>query len=147
MKTLHVKKSDVERHWLLVDAADGVLGRIASQVAAILRGKHTPSFTAHVDTGDFVVVINAEKVRLTGKKMEKKRYYDYSGYPGGLRERNAQTMQMRHPTELIRRAVKGMLPKGALGYSMIRKLKIYAGPEHPHEAQKPEKIVLEGIGQ
>ncbi len=147
MKTSHVKKEDLERRWLLVDAADGILGRIASQVAAILRGKHTPRFTPHVDTGDFVVVVNAEKVRLTGKKMEKKRYYNYSGYPGGLHERNAQTMQRRHPTELIRRAVKGMLPKGPLGYSMIRKLKIYTGPEHPHQAQKPEKIVLEGIGQ
>jgi len=147
MKTSHAKKGDFERRWLLVDAADGILGRIASQVAAILRGKHTPRFTPHVDTGDFVVVVNAEKVRLTGKKMEKKRYYNYSGYSGGLRERNAQTMQRRYPTEMIRRAVKGMLPKGPLGYSMIRKLKIYAGPEHPHEAQKPEKIVLEGIGQ
>jgi large subunit ribosomal protein L13 len=144
MKTVHAKKGKVEQRWYLVDAEDLVLGRMASQVASVLRGKNKAIFTPHVDTGDFVVVVNAEKIRLTGKKWETKKYYDHSGYVGGLRERTAETMRSTQPTEIIRRAVKGMLPKGPLGYALIRKLKIYAGPDHPHAAQKPQKIEIEG---
>ena len=144
MKTVHIKKTDVNRRWLLVDAEDKVLGRIASNVASILRGKTSPQFTPHVDTGDFVIVVNAAKIKLTGKKWQAKMYHDYSGYSGGLKSKTAATMLERHPTDIIRRAVKGMLPKSALGYSMIRKLKIYTGPEHPHEAQMPEQIDFEG---
>ncbi len=138
--TVHAKTSDVQRRWLLVDAQDLVLGRMASEVASILRGKKKASFTPHVDTGDFVVVVNAEKVKLTGKKWSDKMYYNHSGYPGGLRVRSAEVMRERYPTLIIRRAVKGMLPKGPLGNAMIRKLKIYAGPDHPHQAQMPEKF-------
>ena len=144
MTTVHAKKGQVEHRWLLVDANGLVLGRMASEVASLLRGKRNPNFTPHVDTGDFVVVVNAEKVRLTGKKWQKKMYYNYSGYFGGLHEQTAEAMRAKRPTEIIRRAVKGMLPKGPLGYEMIRKLKIYAGPDHPHEAQQPEKIEIEG---
>lgn len=144
MTTVHAKKGQVKHRWLLVDAKDQVLGRMATQVASLLRGKCNPNFTPNVDTGDFVVVVNAEKVKLTGKKWEKKMYYNHSGYLGGLNARSAETMRAKRPTEIIRRAVKGMLPKGPLGYEMIRKLKIYAGPDHPHEAQQPEKIEIEG---
>lgn len=144
MTTVHAKKGQVEHRWLLVDANGLVLGRMASEVASLLRGKRNPNFTPHVDTGDFVVVVNAEKVRLTGKKWQKKMYYNHSGYLGGLHEQTAEAMRAKRPTEIIRRAVKGMLPKGPLGYEMIRKLKIYAGPDHPHEAQQPEKIEIEG---
>ena len=140
MKTEHAKKGQVERRWLLVDASDQVLGRVATQVATILRGKHTPRYTPHVDTGDFVVVINAEKIRLTGRKWDQKKYYSYSGWPGGLKERTAREMREKKPTEIIRHAVRGMLPKGPLGYAMIRKLKVYAGPEHPHAAQQPRPL-------
>jgi large subunit ribosomal protein L13 len=144
MKTIHAKSNEQQRRWLLVDAKDMVLGRMASELASILRGKRNPQFTKHVDTGDFVIVVNAEHVKLTGKKWEDKMYYDHSGYIGGLKERSAGTMRKTHPTDIIRRAVKGMLPKGPLGYKMITKLKIYAGADHPHEAQKPEKIEFEG---
>ena len=144
MTTVHAKKGQVTHRWLLVDAQGLVLGRMASEVASLLRGKRNPNFTPHVDTGDFVVVVNAEKVRLTGKKWQKKMYYNHSGYLGGLHEQTAEAMRAKRPTEIIRRAVKGMLPKGPLGYEMIRKLKIYAGPDHPHEAQQPEKIEIEG---
>ncbi len=140
MKTEHAKKGQVERRWLLVDASDQVLGRGATQGATILRGKHTPRYTPHVDTGDFVVVINAEKIRLTGRKWDQKKYYSYSGWPGGLKERTAREMREKKPTEIIRHAVRGMLPKGPLGYAMIRKLKVYAGPEHPHAAQQPQPL-------
>ncbi len=140
--TIHTKKQDMERRWHLVDADDVVLGRMATRVASILRGKHTPAFTPHVDTGDFVVVVNAEKVKLTGKKETDKMYYNYSGYPGGLRARSAATVRARKPTELVRRAVRGMLPKGPLGNTMLTKLKIYAGSEHPHAAQKPELLEI-----
>ncbi|MBW1811587.1 MAG: 50S ribosomal protein L13 [Deltaproteobacteria bacterium] len=144
MKTVHIKNSDVNRRWLLVDVEDKVLGRVASNVASILRGKTSPKFTPHVDTGDFVIVVNAAKIKLTGKKWQDKMYHDHSGHPSGLKSKSAATMLEKHPTDIFRRAVKGMLPKSALGYSMIRKLKIYAGPEHPHEAQKPEQIDFEG---
>jgi large subunit ribosomal protein L13 len=140
--TVHAKKTDVQRAWLLVDAEDKVLGRMCTEVACILRGKRKTSYTPHVDTGDYVVVVNAEKIKLTGKKWTDKMYYHHTGYPGGIRSKSAEVMRERHPTDIIRLAVKGMLPKGTLGYEMIRKLKIYAGPEHPHQAQQPEKIEL-----
>lgn len=144
MKTTHAKKGQVERRWLLVDASDQVLGRMAAQVASILRGKHTPRYTPHVDTGDFVVIVNAEKVKLTGRKLDQKKYYNYSGWSGGLKERTARVMLEKKPTEVIRHAVRGMLPKGPLGYAMIRKLKIYPGPEHPHAAQRPQPLASGG---
>lgn len=144
MKTVHAKKGEVDHRWYLVDADGLVLGRMASQVATVLRGKNKPAFTRHVDTGDFVVVVNAEKVRLTGRKWDKKMYYNYSGYMGGLRERSAESVRRTKPEEIILRAVKGMLPKGAMGNALLTKLKVYAGPDHPHAAQKPEKLELEG---
>ena len=131
-----------ERAWFVVDASERALGRTASRVATVLRGKHKPNFSPHVDTGDFVIVVNAEKVGLTGRKLEQKKYYRHSGYPGGLKERTAKELLETKPTELMRLAVKGMLPKGRLGREMIRKLKIYAGPEHPHAAQKPQPLSL-----
>jgi len=143
MNTVYAKKNEIERRWLLVDAKDLVLGRVASEVASILRGKRKPSFTPNTDTGDFVVVVNAGAVRLTGKKWSDKMYYDHSGWVGGLRERTATEVLAKHPTDLVRRAVRGMLPKGPLGYAMIRKLKVYAGAEHPHVAQKPEAIKID----
>ncbi|MDZ4179700.1 MAG: 50S ribosomal protein L13 [Coriobacteriia bacterium] len=144
MKTYHAKPGEIEREWLLVDATDMVLGRFASRIAQILKGKNKPQYTPHVDTGDFVVVINAEKIRLTGNKMATKIAYRHSGHPGGLKETPIARMLERHPDRVIRRAVKGMLPKNTLGRAMGKKLKIYAGPEHPHEAQKPRQITLEG---
>jgi len=143
LKTYHAKVGEVEREWLLVDATDMVLGRLASEIAQILKGKRKPVYTPHVDTGDFVVVINAEKVRLTGNKATQKNYYSYSGYPGGLKEVPFARMIEKHPERVIEKAVKGMLPKNSLGRAMNRKLKVYAGPEHPHEAQKPRQITLE----
>jgi len=142
MKTYQAKKEDLDHQWYLVNAEGKVLGRLASQLAKILRGKNKPIYTPHVDTGDFVVVVNAEKVVLTGKKMEDKIYYHHSGYPGGLKERSAEKLLAKKPTEMIRLAVKGMLPKNSLGRQMIRKLKIYAGPNHPHEAQKPVPLQI-----
>ena len=144
MKTVHANKNTVNRRWLLVDAKDVVLGRMASEVASLLRGKRSPNYTPHVDCGDFVVVVNASKLKLTGKKLDDKKYYDYSGYFGGMRETTARTMLERKPTEVVRRAVKGMLPKGRLGNQMLTKLKVYEGTDHPHQAQKPEKIEFEG---
>lgn len=143
MKTYYAKPGGVEREWLLIDATDMVLGRLASEVAQILKGKRKPQYTPHVDTGDFVVIINAEKIRLTGNKAAQKNYYSYSGYPGGLKEVSFQRMLEKHPERIIEKAVKGMLPKNSLGRAMNRKLKVYAGPEHPHEAQKPRQITLE----
>jgi large subunit ribosomal protein L13 len=143
MNTVHAKKNEVERRWLLVDAKGLVLGRVATEVASILRGKRKASYTPHIDTGDFVVVVNAGEVRLSGKKWSDKVYYDHSGWVGGLKERTAREVMAKHPTEMVRRAVKGMLPKGPLGYQMIRKLKVYAGAEHPHVAQKPEAIKID----
>ncbi|PKQ15843.1 MAG: 50S ribosomal protein L13 [Actinobacteria bacterium HGW-Actinobacteria-7] len=144
MKTYHAKPGEVEREWLLVDATDMVLGRLASEVAQILKGKRKPTYTKHVDTGDFVVIINAEKVRLTGNKANTKNYYSHSGYPGGLKEVPFKTMLEKHPERILEKAIKGMLPKNTLGRAMNRKLKVYAGPEHPHEAQMPRQITLEG---
>ncbi len=143
MKTYHAKPGEVEREWLLVDATDMVLGRLASEIAQILKGKRKPAYTPHVDTGDFVVVINAEKIRLTGNKANTKNYYSHSGFPGGLKEVSFQRMLDKHPERIIEKAVKGMLPKNTLGRAMGKKLKVYAGLEHPHQAQKPRQITLE----
>ena len=144
MSTYYAKPGEVEREWLLVDAEGMVLGRLASQVAQILKGKTKPTYTPNVDVGDFVVIINAEKIRLTGKKTEQKNYYSHSGYPGGLKVVPFQRMLAKFPERVIEKAVKGMLPKNTLGRAMNRKLKVYAGPNHPHEAQNPRKIELEG---
>jgi len=142
MKTLSKKFDADARKWVVVDAEGQVLGRLASQIAVRLRGKHLPSFTPHVDTGDFVVVINAEKVRLTGRKWDQKNYYRHSGYMGGLKATPAKKLNQEHPDRIITFAVRGMLPKNRLGRKLIKKLKVYAGPDHPHEAQQPEKLAL-----
>ncbi len=144
MKTYHAKVGEVEREWLIIDATDLVLGRLSTRLATILKGKNKPQYTPHVDTGDFVVVINAEKIRLTGNKAETKMYYSHSGYVGGLKEVSFQRMLAKHPERIIEKAVKGMLPKNTLGRAMNRKLKVYAGPNHPHAAQQPREITLEG---
>jgi len=137
MKTYNAKPGEIHRDWLLVDAEGKTLGRLATQIADRLRGKGKPQFTPHVDTGDFVIVVNAEKIAVTGKKLDQKRYYAHSGFPGGLRERTLREQLDRQPTEVLRKAVKGMLPRNRLGRQQLTKLKIYAGPEHPHEAQAP----------
>ncbi len=144
MKTYYAKPGEVEREWLLVDAEDVVLGRLAAEVATILRGKKKPQYTPHVDVGDFVIVINADKVKVTGNKYTDKEYYRHSGYPGGLKKETFQEAMAKHPERVIEHAVFGMLPKSSLGRKMCRKLKVYAGPEHPHAAQNPRKIELEG---
>ena len=144
MKTYYAKSSEVQREWLLVDATDMTLGRLASEVAQILRGKHKPTYTPHVDTGDFVVVVNADKIKITGAKATDKVYYHHTGYVGHLKSETFTEAMEKHPTRVIEHAVKGMLPKGTLGHQMIKKLKVYAGPEHPHQAQQPRKIELEG---
>lgn len=142
MKTYQAKKEEVEHQWYLVDAQGKVLGRLATELAKILRGKNKPIYTPHVDTGDFVIIVNAGKVALTGKKMKDKIYYHHTGYPGGIKEMSAEKLLAKKPTEMIRIAVKGMLPKNSLGRQMIQKLKIYAGAKHPHEAQKPVPLQL-----
>jgi large subunit ribosomal protein L13 len=142
MKTVHMRKEDVEKTWYLIDASGKVLGRLASEIAKILRGKNKAIFSPHVDTGDFVIVVNAEKVRLTGDKLQGKVYYHHSGYPGGLKAIAAEKLLAKKPEELLRRAVKGMLPKNKLGNKVFKKLKVYAGPKHPHEAQQPEQLQL-----
>ncbi|GMQ82197.1 MAG: 50S ribosomal protein L13 [Rhodothermia bacterium] len=141
-KTVSAKPAEVERAWHIIDGENMVAGRLASKVASILRGKHKPSFTPHIDTGDYVIVINAEKVRFTGQKETKKEYFRHSGYPGGVTVTNVKNMRAKKPTFLIENAVKGMLPKGPLGRSMIKKLNVYAGPDHPHEAQKPTEMSI-----
>jgi large subunit ribosomal protein L13 len=140
MKTYVAKPSDRQRDWYVVDAEGKTLGRLATQIAEQLRGKTKPVYTPHVDTGDFVVVVNAEKIAVTGNKLEEKMYYKHSGYPGGLRERTLREQLDRQPTEVLRKAVKGMLPRNKLGRAQLTKLKIYAGPEHPHEAQAPTTL-------
>ena len=137
MDTFMEKKETVERKWYVIDAEGQTLGRVATKVATVLKGKHKPTYTPHVDCGDYVIVINASKVNLTGNKLEDKMYYNHSGYTGGLRERNAKTMIEKYPEEMIERAVKGMLPKGPLGRQMIKKLFVYAGDTHNQQAQKP----------
>jgi large subunit ribosomal protein L13 len=139
-KTWNAKPGEVARDWYVVDAEGKTLGRLATRIADTLRGKDKPQYTPHVDTGDFVVVVNAEKIQVTGDKLDQKRYYRHSGYPGGLRSRTLREQLDRRPTEVLRTAVKGMLPKNRLARQQITKLKIYAGPEHPHEAQNPRPL-------
>jgi len=142
MRTYFAKQTDVIRKWYLVDANGRTLGRLASRVAILLRGKHKPTFTPHVDTGDHVVIINADKIRLTGDKFKTKTYIHHTGYPGGLKSVTAEHLHAKNPTGLVTRAIKGMLPKNPLGKQMARKLKVYAGTAHPHEAQRPEPLAL-----
>ena len=142
MTTYSAKPGEIEREWYLVDAEGQTLGRLATQIADRLRGKGKPAFTPHVDTGDFVVVVNAEKIHVTGNKLDDKKYHRHSGYPGGLRTRSLREQLDRQPTEVLRAAVKGMLPRNRLGRAQLTKLKIYAGPEHPHEAQAPKPFPL-----
>jgi large subunit ribosomal protein L13 len=144
VKTTHyAKPGEVEREWLLIDATDQVLGRVATEAARLLRGKHKPLYTPHTDTGDFVIIINADKIRVTGKKMTDKVYYHHTGYNGGLKSETLAEAMEKHPERVIEHAVKGMLPKNTLGRQMGMKLKVYAGPDHPHAAQKPREIKLE----
>lgn len=141
-KTVSAKKEEVARKWYIVDAENQVVGRLSTQIASILRGKHKPEFTPHVDTGDYVIVINAEKIRFTGNKMDQKTYQRYSGYPGGQKERTAGEMLEKKPQDIMELAVRGMLPKNKLGRAMIKKLFVYVGGEHPHAAQQPEPLNL-----
>ena len=142
--TFMANDSTVERKWYVIDAEGQRLGRLASEVATLLRGKHKPTYTPHVDTGDHVVIVNAEKIELTGNKLNDKMYYRHSGYPGGLKERNANDMRTNNPERMIEIAVRGMLPKGSLGRKMFKKLHVYAGPEHNNQAQQPEVYELKG---
>lgn len=142
MKTYVAKPTDRDRAWLVVDASGQTLGRLATQIADTLRGKRKPTYTPHIDTGDFVVVVNAEKIRVTGNKLADKRYYRHSGYPGGLKSRTLQEMLDRRPEEVIRLAVKGMLPRNRIARKQLTKLKVYAGPEHPHAAQQPQPMEI-----
>jgi large subunit ribosomal protein L13 len=145
MRTTYMAKpNEVERKWYVVDAEGKTLGRLASEVAAILRGKHKPTFTPHVDTGDHVIIINAEKIELTGKKLTNKLYYRHSQHPGGLKVRTALEMRTNYPEKMLEAAIRGMLPKGRLGRQMFKKLHVYRGSEHPHQAQKPEVYELRG---
>jgi len=142
--TYMAKPAEVDRKWYIIDATDQILGRLASEVASILRGKHKPTYTPHIDTGDFVIVVNADKVKLSGNKLDQKKYRYHSGYPGGLKEIDYRTLLQRKPEKAVEIAVKGMLPKNRLGRQMFKKLKVYKGNEHPHEAQKPEIRELRG---
>jgi large subunit ribosomal protein L13 len=142
MSTLVAKEQDIERSWFIIDLEDVVLGRAATEIARILRGKHKPIFTPSVDTGDFVVVLNAEKVKMTGNKLADKKYYHHTGYPGGIREITAEKLLAKKPEMVIQAAVKGMLPKNKLGSKMFKKLKVYAGGEHPHAAQQPKELKI-----
>lgn len=142
MKTYLPKVDEIERKWYVVDAEGQVLGRLASRIASILMGKEKPWYTDFLETGDFIIVVNADKVKLTGKKWEKKNYYSHSGYPGGLKQITAKELRDKHPERLLKLAVKGMLPKNKLGRRMLKKLKVYAGSEHPHRAQKPELLTF-----
>ena len=143
MKTFMAKKEEVKRDWYVIDATGKPLGRLASKVAMILKGKHKPTYTPHVDTGDYVIIVNADKVILTGKKMDNKVYYHHSGYPGGIKAESFKSLMSRSPEKVVYKAVWGMLPHNALGRRMIKKLKIYKGSEHPHEAQKPQVLSLD----
>ena len=143
MKTYVATPATRERNWLVVDAAGQTLGRLATQIADALRGKRKPEYTPHVDTGDFVIVVNAEKIAVTGDKLAQKRYYRHSGYPGGLRSRTLREMLDRRPEEVVRKAVRGMMPRNRLGRKQLTKLKVYAGPEHPHAAQRPEPMEVD----
>jgi len=147
VRTYTPKPAEVERRWLVIDASDIVLGRLASQVASLLRGKHKPIFAAHVDTGDFVIVVNAGKVALTGSKRDQKRAYRHSGYPGGLRSVGYVELLEKNPERAVEKAVRGMIPKTTLGRQQLSKLKVYAGPEHPHAAQKPQPFQITQVAQ
>jgi large subunit ribosomal protein L13 len=147
VRTFSPKAGDIQRHWHVIDASDVILGRLASHVATLLRGKHKPIFAPHMDTGDFVVVINAEKIALSGRKLEQKRAYRHSGYPGGLHSMSYSELLERHPERAIEKAVKGMLPKNSLGRSQLRKLKVYVGPNHPHQAQQPAPFEIKQLTQ
>ncbi len=147
MRTFSPKDSDITREWHVIDATDVVLGRLASHVAVLLRGKHKPIFAPHVDTGDFVIVINADKISLSGAKLEDKKAYRHSGYPGGLSAVSYKELMVKHPTRAVEKAVKGMLPKNSLGRKTLSKLKVYAGPTHPHQAQQPQPYEIRQISQ
>ncbi len=142
MKTVSAKPDEGTHDWFVVDATDRGLGRVATEIARRLRGKHKPEFTPHVDTGDYIVVVNVEKLRVTGDKAQQKKYYRHSGYPGGIYETSFTKLQQRFPDRVLMKAVKGMLPKGPLGYAMIKKLKVYAGGSHPHAAQQPRALEI-----
>ena len=146
MRTYSAKAREIERHWWVVDADGATLGRLATRVAALLRGKHKPVFTTHLDVGDAVIVVNAAKVRVTGRKLQQKQYVRHSGYPGGLRVETLERLLARRPEEVLRRAVRGMLPRNRLGERIARKLYVYAGSQHPHAAQKPERMSMEEAG-
>ena len=146
-RTFSPKPADIQREWVVIDATDVVLGRLASHAAALLRGKHKPTFAPHVDTGDFVIVINADKVALTGQKLQKKLAYRHSGYPGGLSSQNYAELLEKHPTRAVEKAIRGMLPKNSLGRAQFKKLKVYAGAEHPHAAQQPKTYTLTQVAQ
>lgn len=139
MKTFVPKKNEIERKWWLIDADGKILGRLATEIAILLQGKRNPEFVKFIDSGDFVIVINAEKLKVTGKKLEQKKYYSHSGYPGGIREKTLKDLLQKNPEEVLRQAVRGMIPKNKLGRAMYKKLKVYTGPNHPHEAQKPQE--------
>ena len=147
MRTFSPKAGDIQRQWHVIDASDVVLGRLASHVATLLRGKHKPIFAPHIDTGDFVIVVNAEKVALSGNKLQDKRAYHHSGYPGGMHSVAYSELLAKHPERVVEKAVKGMLPKNSLGRNMLRKLKVYAGPDHPHQAQRPQPYEITQIEQ
>ena len=142
MRTISAREQDIQRNWYVVDAQGQTLGRLATRVATILRGKHKPIFTPHVDCGDYVIIINAEKIHTTGQKLTQKKYYRHSGYPGGLREITLKDQLQKFPNRVLESAVRGMLPKNRLGRKMFHKLKVYAGPNHPHEAQQPKPLEL-----
>jgi large subunit ribosomal protein L13 len=144
MKTYYAKPGEITREWLIIDAQDQVLGRLATEVARLLRGKHRPQYTPHIDTGDFVIIINAEKIKVTGAKITDKTYYRHTGRPGGLKSETFQEAMEKHPERIIEQAVRGMLPKNTLGREMFKKMKVYTGNEHPHEAQKPRVYELKG---
>lgn len=146
-RTFSPTPADVKREWVVIDATDIVLGRLASHAAAILRGKHKPTFAPHMDMGDFVIIVNADKVALTGQKLEKKKMYRHSGYPGGLTSTTYVEMLEKHPTRAVEKAIRGMLPKNSLGRAQIKKLKVYAGAEHPHAAQQPKPYTLTQVAQ
>jgi large subunit ribosomal protein L13 len=142
IKTYTPRAADIQREWFVIDAKDQTLGRLATQIAVLLRGKHKPMFSPHMDVGDYVIVLNCDKIRVTGRKLDQKFYYRHSGYPGGLKSESLREMLRRHPERVIQTAVRGMLPKNRLGRKMIKKLKIYAGDTHPHQAQKPKVFEL-----
>lgn len=144
-RTWSPKASEIQREWYVVDADGQILGRLATQIATLLRGKHKPTFAPHVDNGDFVVVVNVEKIQVTGKKPEQKMYYNYSGYPGGLKETSYRILHQRHPDRILRLAVKGMLPKNRLGRQLLKKLHLYTGPRHPHVAQQPKPYTIGNV--